>query len=43
MVSCGEGSRRGEGVVKEIYPGEVKKLCSGVGFEQRCIVRREEA
>lgn len=36
MVSCGEGL---EG--KEIYRREVKKLCSNVGFEQRCIVRRK--
>lgn len=26
---------------KEIYHREVKKLCSNVGFEQRCIVRGE--
>lgn len=27
---------------REIYHRGVKKLCSNVGFEQRCIVRREE-
>lgn len=36
MVSCGEVSR-----VRKIYHRGVKKLCSNVGFEQRCTVRRK--
>lgn len=39
-VQDGEFWRGLEG--KEIYHREVKKLCSNVGFEQRCIVRKEE-
>lgn len=36
VVSCGEVSR-----VRKIYHRGVKKLCSSVGFEQRCTVRRK--
>lgn len=38
-VQDGELWRGLEG--KEIYHREVKKLCSNVGFEQRCVVKRE--
>lgn len=36
----GELGRGLEG--KEIHRSDVKKLCSNVGFKQKCIVRREE-
>lgn len=36
----GESWRGLEG--KEVYHRGVKKLCSNVGLEQRCMVRREE-
>lgn len=39
-VQDGELCRGLEG--EEVCHSEVKKLCSNVGFEQRCIVRREE-